>query len=102
MNTTEDVPKGNLYSFTRRLKFELKNDDPSKKCTDCKVQITKIFPDPGYRGPSVLAQEPRFRPETLLTSRLLRGGKPESPKSSIALIRQSRFVSSAIISLCFP
>ena len=52
----EDVPKGSLYSFTRRLKLELKNDDPSKTAADCKVQITKISPDPGYRGPWVLAQ----------------------------------------------
>lgn len=52
----EDAPKGNLYSVTRRLKFELKNDDPSKTATDCKVQISKISPDPGYRGPWILAQ----------------------------------------------
>jgi hypothetical protein len=52
----EDIPKGSLYGFTRRLKFELKNDDSSKTAADCKVQITKIFPDPGYRGPWVLAE----------------------------------------------
>ena len=77
----EDVPKGNLYSFTRRLKFELKNDDPSKTATDCKVQITKIFPDPGYRGPWVLAQGTHaFARRRCLHPGCSEGGSPRAQK----------------------
>jgi hypothetical protein len=51
-----DVPKSTLYSFTRRLKIELRNNDRSKTAARCKIQITDINPDTGRRGPWVLKE----------------------------------------------
>jgi hypothetical protein len=76
----EDVPKGSLYSFTRRLKFGLKNDDPSKTAADCKVQITNIFPDPGYRGPWVLAQGLSLSPGETVYIPIAQRGEAREPK----------------------
>lgn len=52
-----DVPKASLHGITRRLKLELRNIDRSKGVSNCKVQITKIEPESGYRGPWILAQD---------------------------------------------
>jgi hypothetical protein len=51
-----DIPKHGLYGFAQRFKIELCNTDPSKTASQCKVQITKIEPESGYRGPWILAE----------------------------------------------
>jgi len=55
-----DIPKYSLYAITRRLKIELRNVDRAKTVTDCKVQITKIEPYSGYRGPWVLVENAKL------------------------------------------
>ena len=51
-----DVPKRNLYGFTKRFKIEVRNIDRSKTASNCKIQITKIEPESGYRGPWILKE----------------------------------------------
>ena len=50
------MPKGGPYGQTRRFKIELRNVDKSKAVSGCKVQITKILPFSGYRGPWIVAE----------------------------------------------
>jgi TIR domain len=51
-----DVPKSDLYSFTKRIKIELRNTHRVKAAANCKVQVTNISPDTGSRGPWLLAE----------------------------------------------
>jgi hypothetical protein len=52
-----DVPKGGLYSFTKRFKVKLENLNTHKAITQGKVQILSIEPFCGYRGPWLVEQE---------------------------------------------
>jgi hypothetical protein len=51
-----DVPKGSLYSFTKRFKVKLENLSTYKAITQGKVQILSIEPFCGYRGPWLIEE----------------------------------------------
>ena len=49
-----DIPKGGLYSFTKRFKLKLENLSQHKAIVGGKVQILSIEPVCGYAGPWLL------------------------------------------------
>jgi hypothetical protein len=51
-----DIPKGGLYSFTKRFKVKLENLNTHKAITNGKVQVLSIEPFCGYRGPWLIEE----------------------------------------------
>ena len=51
-----DYPKTTLYSLTRRYSVRLDNISPDKSVSECKVTVTAIQPESGFRLPRLLKE----------------------------------------------
>lgn len=51
-----DYPNDTLYSLTRRYSVRLENVSPDKSVSDCKVTVTAIKPESGFRLPRLLKE----------------------------------------------